>query len=65
MAGKKGGPKRGMPSETVEKAPETIIAKPRGPSFNYQGKKTRLINEIMGIEALEFDDFEVGEILTP
>lgn len=49
----------------VENSPVTGKNKPIGPTLDSQAKKTQSINEIMVIEALEFSDFEVGEILTP
>ena len=42
-----------------------IPNKPRGPSSDSQAKKTRSIEEVMRIEALEFGSFELGVVLTP
>lgn len=65
MAEKKGGQKRGIWTVVGDSSPERVVNEPRGPSSDSQAKKTRSIEEVMGIEALEFGDFEVGEILTP
>lgn len=65
MAGKKGGQKRGFAAENDGKSPAKIAIKPRGPTSDSKAKKTRSIEEVMGIEALEFGNFEVGEVLTP
>lgn len=52
MAGKKGGQKRGISMAVWEMSPERVVNKPRGLSSDTQAKKTRSIEEVMGIEAL-------------
>ena len=41
---------------------EKKVTKPKGPSSDSQALKTRSIDEVMGIEAL---DSVLGEVLTP